>query len=104
MIDLGQTYHDFSTAKIPKNCDDKCYPSVYIDSAEELPIPEKGEVTFKVRRTSKTKTVRDGETSYSVSFELLGLVDAESEEDGKKEESSRDSVLDKLREMVDREG
>ena len=75
MTDLGMPYD--SPCCAPSTASDSkkpSYPSLYINSKEELDLPEEGTVLIKFRKTRETEDTKDpANPSYSCELEVQAI-------------------------------
>lgn len=55
------------------------YPTVYIDTAEKLDLPDDGEIKFKFKKTDTSYSEHNGKTRYSCTLELHKILDVNAE-------------------------
>ena len=93
---LGIKWGSPEVASPSPDNDELHYPDLYIESDEELSIPEKGTATIKFTRTRVSEETRKGQPSrycYTLSVEAIGDI---SKSKPKKEREDTASVVDKL--------
>lgn len=71
-IDLGQADNYPQAVSIKsEDSDEKRYPCLFIDTDEDLEIPESGKMTVEFKRTSKnTSENEEGDCRYSITLQI----------------------------------
>lgn len=91
-MDLGMTYDNVlgcDGSVVGEN--KKHYPTVHIETSDELDIPDEGTVTFKFRKKgAEWRKKDDGKERYSCTLELKELVKS------RKKNSEKEDGEDKL--------
>ncbi len=84
MTDLGMPYDSGCCA--PTSAPDSkkpSYPTLYINSKEELDLPDAGTVVIKFRKTRETEDKKDqGKPTYSCELEVQSIGEPVASEEG----------------------
>lgn len=75
------------------------YPTLYISDISES-LPEGGEITFKFKKVSETKSNRNGEKTHSVDLEMREICDVKGAK-SKKDDAGEN--LDRLADEAEEE-
>jgi hypothetical protein len=92
-IDLAMG-HD--KAEVAPEMPEEYYPTLHIESDEQIDFPHEGEITFHYKKVSSSMNERDGKMHYSCTLEMHEILDMEAntEEDTRSESKKTEDVLD----------